>query len=64
MDKPSVKCPSCGGTTFRAHEGEIKSLADFTGATCANCGREITEQDVKDQAADLARAIMRGALNR
>jgi hypothetical protein len=64
MDKPSIKCPSCGGATFHVTKNEIKSLADFTGASCSNCGRKITDQDVKRQTTELAQTIMRGALNR
>jgi transcription initiation factor TFIIIB Brf1 subunit/transcription initiation factor TFIIB len=54
-------CPQCGSQTFKT-DAEPKSLEDFDGAVCADCGAVVTEEDVKAQLQAVAEGMMRKAL--
>jgi transcription elongation factor Elf1 len=62
-DVIQFSCPQCQGEKFKATR-EVKSLADFDGAVCANCGTTISEDDVKNQAVTIARKSITDALKR
>jgi transcription elongation factor Elf1 len=53
-------CPQCGGETFKTSV-EPKSLEDFNGAVCADCGTEVTEEDVKNQLRGVAEKMIKDA---
>jgi transcription elongation factor Elf1 len=53
-------CATCGGGEFKPVRG-VKSWKDFIGASCANCGRELTEDDIKAQALKIAEDAARRA---
>jgi hypothetical protein len=46
-------CKNCGGETFRV-PSKPKSLDDFEGAACENCGTKLTKKDIEDQARNVA----------
>lgn len=46
-------CPRCQGEKFKV-PSKVKSLEDFNGAVCMNCGNVMTGDDVKKQARDEA----------
>jgi transcription elongation factor Elf1 len=51
-------CTSCGSETFKT-AAEPKSLDDFEGAVCANCGAPFSKCEIEDQARQVAKkAVM------
>ena len=54
-------CPQCNGEAFKVAT-EVKRLEDFNGAVCADCGRTITEEDIKHRAAQIARKSITDAI--
>jgi transcription elongation factor Elf1 len=57
------KCLSCGGTVFSV-SGELKTYEDFVGASCVACGHNITDEEIKWQATDIALERLMEAINR
>lgn len=45
-------CKQCGSKTFKV-AAEPKSIEDFNGAVCANCGTALTEDDIRLQASEM-----------
>lgn len=62
-DVIQFSCPQCHGETFKVSTA-VKRLEDFDGAVCTGCGRTVSEQDVKDRAAEIARKLIIDALKR
>jgi transcription elongation factor Elf1 len=58
--EPQFLCPKCGSTVFKLFT-EPKTIEDFNGAVCSNCGTSITEQDIKSQALQIAEKAAREA---
>ena len=56
-------CPRCQGEKFKV-PSKVKSLEDFYGATCTNCGHAMTEDEVKKQARDEAVKLAKAAFKR
>jgi transcription initiation factor TFIIIB Brf1 subunit/transcription initiation factor TFIIB len=54
-------CPQCGSQTFKT-DAQPKTLEDFDGAVCADCGTVVTQEDVKAQLRVVAEEMMRKAL--
>jgi ribosomal protein S27AE len=57
---PQFSCPKCGTTEFKV-PSRPKTIEDFIGAVCSNCGGTITEDDIKAQALKIAERKMRKA---
>jgi uncharacterized Zn finger protein len=62
-DTIPIKCPSCGGTKFSA-ASRLKSLDEFSGSVCADCGHTVSAGDVKKQAIEIARKAAKEAIKR
>ncbi len=62
-DVIQFSCPQCHGETFKVGT-EVKRLEDFDGAVCTGCGRTISEKDIKNRAAEIARKLIVDALKR
>jgi uncharacterized Zn finger protein len=56
-------CPSCGSETFKSLR-EVKTYEDFVGAACANCGRVVTDDDIRGQARKIAEELVRDAFRK
>jgi transcription elongation factor Elf1 len=56
-------CPQCHGEQFKV-AAEVKSLEDFNGAICTNCGHVMTVDEVKKQARDEAVKLAKAAFKR
>jgi uncharacterized Zn finger protein len=54
-------CPKCGSETFKSTI-EIKTYEDFLGATCAECSRVVTDEDIRAFGLKLAEKLVRNAL--
>jgi transcription elongation factor Elf1 len=54
----SFVCAHCGHDKFKS-DREVKTLEDMLGATCANCGASLTEDDIKAQGIKIAEERMR-----
>ncbi|HTQ57886.1 MAG TPA: hypothetical protein VMI94_25645 [Bryobacteraceae bacterium] len=56
--KIPLKCPQCGGQKFKRAPA-LRGTDDLKGTVCADCGRELSENDIRTQAKtftdDLAR---------
>jgi hypothetical protein len=61
MSKIPFICKKCGSETFKT-TSEPKSLDDFDGAVCANCGTTITKDDIERQTAKIAEKAIKDAL--
>jgi len=53
-------CKHCGSETFKT-SSEPKTYEDFLGATCAQCGAVVTDEDIKAQAVKIAEALLNDA---
>lgn len=56
----SFVCAKCGHDKFKS-DHEVKTLEDFLGAKCANCGASLTEDDIKAQGMKIAEDLARKA---
>lgn len=61
MTTPKLACPQCGNERFEV-SAQPKTTNDFIGAPCANCGRRITEDDLKAQATALIEDLVKQRL--
>ena len=52
-----------GGTAFKT-TSKPQIYADFIGSACTDCGHNVTDEDIKRQASDIAIQRMKDALNR
>ena len=55
---PHCPCPKCNHEVQIART-QIKSVRDFAGATCQNCGYIVTHDDVISQAAKIVEGWQR-----
>lgn len=62
MNTP-IKCPSCGGNKF-AITTEAKSYDDLIGAVCPDCGHTLTDEEIKEQARELAIKLAKEAFKK
>lgn len=51
MQTMRTVCPDCGSEMFNQPD-DFDFETNFTGVSCADCGREITKDDVVNQATD------------
>ncbi|WP_416359416.1 ECs_2282 family putative zinc-binding protein [Enterobacter hormaechei] len=51
MQTMRTLCPDCGSEMFNQPD-DFDFETNFTGVSCADCGREITKDDVVNQATD------------
>ncbi|HBR6710455.1 hypothetical protein QIG23_00510 [Klebsiella pneumoniae] len=49
-----VACPDCGSGMLKRPDG-FDFDTNFVGVSCANCGREITKDDVVKQGTDVVK---------
>ncbi len=49
-----VACPDCGSEMLKRPDG-FDFDTNFVGVSCANCGREITKDDVVKQGTDVVK---------
>lgn len=62
-DVVPFSCKHCGSETFRTTT-EVKTFEDYLGPICNECGAIVTEDDVKEQAVDIAGKIARDAFKK
>lgn len=48
MDNPKFSCAHCGSQEFNV-TSKAQGDDDLAGAICANCGAELTEDDIRTQ---------------
>jgi len=60
---PEISCPKCHKTILKVVKSP-RSLEDLYGASCANCGTVITEEEVKRQALEIAAKAARDAFSK
>ena len=58
----NFKCPQCGHERFEVTP-ERHVEGSLAGAICAACSRELTDDDIKAQALEIATAKMQGVLS-
>ena len=52
---------ACGSHTFTAHDSKPPETYDeFIGATCTDCGRVVTDEEIKDYARRIVDKIVKG----
>ena len=63
MQTMRTVCPDCGSEMFNQPD-DFDFETNFTGVSCADCGREITKDDVVNQATDTVKKQLDDMLGR
>jgi predicted Zn-ribbon and HTH transcriptional regulator len=58
MSNIPFHCAQCGSATFKVLR-EVETMEDMRGAVCSECGAEFSEEDVKNQAREIAANTIR-----
>ncbi|MHA8681285.1 ECs_2282 family putative zinc-binding protein [Klebsiella pneumoniae] len=58
-----ITCPECGSERIKA-PSEVHTLDDLAGSICADCGREISKDDVVSQARQFAIDSLRNSIGK
>ncbi|WP_412479893.1 ECs_2282 family putative zinc-binding protein [Azonexus sp. IMCC34839] len=59
----AIECPQCGNKTFKL-SAEKHAKGEFDGAVCIDCGRVISEDDIRAKAIDVAENEIRSMASR
>ena len=57
-----IKCPQCGEKTFK-FDSESNVDSGAAGGTCISCGHVLTEDDIRAQAIEVAKAQLQSSLS-
>lgn len=60
MTTISFVCSNCRSTTFKV-DSKPEALDGMDGATCTNCGTELTKEGIKEQARAVALESLKNA---
>lgn len=56
-----IKCPQCGEKTFK-FESEPNVESGAAGGICSGCGHVLTDDDIRAQALEVAKAQLKSSL--
>jgi predicted Zn-ribbon and HTH transcriptional regulator len=58
MSNIPFHCKQCGSEKFKVLR-KVETMDDMRGAVCSDCGTEFSEEDIKNQARQIAANLIR-----